>query len=102
MDMVVIRLARTGSKHNPSYRVTVADQRAAARGRFIEVIGHYQPLSKDKKVLIDTERYDSWVKKGARPSQVVANLYKRLNAKSEEAPNGTQRNSGKSHQETGG
>ena len=95
--MVVIRLARTGSKHSPSYRVTVADQRSAVRGRYIEVIGHYHPLSKDKNVLIDTKRYDSWIQKGAQPSRVVANLYKKLKSKEEDAPNGTQGNRGRSH-----
>ena len=96
MDMVVIRLARTGSKHNPSYRVTVADQRSAVKGRFIEVIGHYHPLSKDKTALIDRKKYDNWVKKGAQPSRVVANLYKKLKPKEEAKPNGTQGNSGRS------
>lgn len=94
--MVVIRLARTGSKHNPSYRVTVADQRAAVRGRFIEVIGHYHPLSKDKTALIDREKYDNWVKKGAQPSRVVANLYKKLKTKEEGKSDGTQGNRGRS------
>ncbi|MCY4512550.1 MAG: 30S ribosomal protein S16 [Bdellovibrionales bacterium] len=95
--MVVIRLARTGSKHNPSYRVTVADQRSAVRGRYIEVIGHYHPLSKDKNVLIDKKRYDIWIQKGAQPSRVVANLYKKLKPGKEDAPNGTQGNRGRSH-----
>ena len=94
--MVVIRLARTGSKHNPSYRVTVADQRAAVKGRFIEVIGHYQPLSKDKTARIDGEKYDNWVKKGAQPSRVVANLYKKLKTKEEGKSDGTQGNRGRS------
>ena len=76
--MVVIRLSRVGSKNNPKYRVNVADSRKAATGRFIEQIGHYDPL-KDKKLSIDKEKYESWIKKGAQPSQTVKSLYKKLN-----------------------
>ena len=76
--MVVIRLARTGSKHNPKYRVTVADSRKSPKGRFIEQIGHFDPLSKDKRAIIDSEKYIAWVKKGAQPSQRVKSLYKKM------------------------
>ena len=76
--MVVIRLARTGSKHNPKYRVTVADSRKSPKGRFIEQIGHFDPLSKDKRAIIDNEKYMAWVKKGAQPSQRVKSLYKKV------------------------
>lgn len=75
--MVVIRLARRGDRHNPKYRVAVADSRRSARGRFIEIIGHYDPLSKDKKPVINQEKYQAWISKGARPSQTVENLYKK-------------------------
>lgn len=75
--MVVIRLARRGARHNPKYRVMVADSRRSAQGRFIEIIGHYDPLSKDKKPVIDSKKYESWIAKGAKPSQTVANLYKK-------------------------
>ena len=95
--MVVIRLARKGAKHNPHYRVTVADQRFSATGRFIEVIGHYHPLSQNKNFVMDKGRYDSWIQKGARPSRTVANLYKKMKSNKEESPNGTQGNSGQSH-----
>ena len=49
--MVVIRLSRCGAKHRPKYRVTVADSRRSAKGRFIEVIGQYNTFVKDKKWL---------------------------------------------------
>ena len=81
MNMVVIRLARRGSKHSPKYRIAVADKRCAVTGRYIEVIGHYNPLSKDKNLVINEEKYLDWVKKGAQPSSTVGNLYKKLKTK---------------------
>ena len=74
--MVVIRLARFGSTHRPKYRVTVADQRRHATGRFIEVIGNYDPLAKDMKtgLRLDLDRVKSWVAKGAQPTKRVKYL----------------------------
>jgi len=77
--MVVIRLSRVGSKNNPKYRVAVADSRKPLGGRFIEIIGHYDPLSKDKKPVIDKLKYEAWLKKGAKPSERVRSLFKKLN-----------------------
>ena len=48
------------------------------KGRYIELIGHYDPLSKDKKAVIDRTKYEDWVKKGAKPSQRVQNLFLKL------------------------
>ena len=76
--MIVIRLARTGYKNNPKYRVAVADSRRALKGRFIELIGHFDPLSKDKKAIINKDKYQAWVKKGAKPSQRVRSLFAKL------------------------
>ena len=76
--MVVIRLSRRGSKHNPKYKIAVADKRFAVTGRHIELIGHYDPLSKDKTVTIDKQKYEEWLKKGAQPSKTVRNLYKKI------------------------
>lgn len=95
--MVVIRLARRGSKHNPKYRVAVADSRRSATGRFIEIIGHYDPLSKDKKPVINQEKYESWIGKGAKPSQTVESLYKKTQNinKSTKQENTNQKGEGK-------
>ena len=82
--MVVIRLARRGAKHNPKYRVAVADSRRSAQGRFIEIIGHYDPLSKDKTPVINSEKYTSWIAKGAKPSRTVENLYKKTQNQKEQ------------------
>ncbi len=77
--MVVIRLSRVGSTNNPKYRVTVADSRNSAKGRFIDQIGFYDPLSKDKQVTIDKDKYEAWLQKGAQASQTVKSLFLRLN-----------------------
>jgi len=74
--MVVIRLARFGTKHSPKYRITVADSRRWLKGRFIEVIGHYNPAPRGKDVglNIDLERANDWIRKGAQPSDRVKSL----------------------------
>lgn len=74
--MVVIRLKRVGVKNRPNYRVSVADSRRASIGQSIEVIGHYNPFSKNLK--IDKERYSYWLSKGAQPSLTVKNLFKKM------------------------
>jgi small subunit ribosomal protein S16 len=75
---VVIRLARTGSKHEPRYRITVADSRRYVTGKFLEVIGFYNPMAsgQDKKVSIDTEKLNEWMKKGALPTDRVKHVIK--------------------------
>ncbi|MGI9549147.1 MAG: 30S ribosomal protein S16 [Bdellovibrionales bacterium] len=76
--MVVIRLSRVGSKNSPKYRVTVADSRKAVKGCFIDQIGSYDPLSQDKKAIIDKEKYEAWIKKGAKASSTVRSLFLKL------------------------
>ena len=71
---VHIRLRRTGTTKKPAYRVVVADSRAARDGRFIEVIGHYNPLTKPPTLKIETEKAAEWIKKGAQPSDRVRKL----------------------------
>lgn len=76
--MVVIRLARLGAKHDPKYRITVADQRRFVKGKFIEVLGSYipTPRGKDVKIKMDIEKYNEWVKKGAQPTSRVKHVVK--------------------------
>ena len=78
--MLMIRLARFGSKKKPTYRVVVADSRAARDGKFIEVIGHYNPLTNPPTVKIEVERAQEWIKKGAQPSNTVKHLLARAGA----------------------
>lgn len=77
--MVVIRLARFGSKHVPRYRVTVADQRRWVKGRFIEVVGQYNPLAsgKETKLTLDLEKIKTWIANGAQPSETVKSLIRK-------------------------
>jgi small subunit ribosomal protein S16 len=74
--VVVIRLNRGGSKKRPKYRVTVADSRSWLGGRFLEVIGHYNPnpRGQEKKLVLDVEKANEWIKKGAQPTQRVKSL----------------------------
>lgn len=76
--MVVIRLARGGSKKRPFYQVVVADKRAARDGRHIEKIGFFNPLARgqEETFRIDLEAYNAWLEKGAQPSERVASLVK--------------------------
>ena len=78
---VTIRLRRTGTTRRPAYRVVVADSRAPRDGRFIEIIGHYNPLTHPPTVKIDRARVEAWIKKGAQPSNTVKKLL--ANAKAE-------------------
>ena len=71
---VTIRLRREGSSKRPRYRVVVADSRAPRDGRFIEVIGHYNPITQPPTVKIDRERASAWINKGAQPSNTVKKL----------------------------
>ena len=77
---VHIRLRRTGTTRKPAYRVVVADSRAARDGKFIEVLGHYNPLTNPPTVKIEVERVNEWIKKGAQPSNTVKNLLARARA----------------------
>jgi len=72
--MVKIRLQRVGKKKRPSYRVVVADSRAPRDGRFIEIIGHYDPLTDPATVDIEAEKALKWLRQGAQPTETVANL----------------------------
>jgi small subunit ribosomal protein S16 len=74
---VHIRLRRTGTTKKPAYRVVVADSRAARDGRFIEVIGHYNPLTDPPVIKIEAEKAVAWIKKGAQPSNTVKHLLAR-------------------------
>jgi small subunit ribosomal protein S16 len=78
--MLSIRLRRTGSTKRPYYRVVVADSRAWRDGRFVEVLGHYDPRRDPALVSIDPQRARFWIERGARPSETVRSLLKRVSA----------------------
>lgn len=72
--MTRIRLRRMGTKKRPFYRVVVADSRKPRDGRFIEIIGTYNPLSEPSEIKIDEERVVRWLNCGAQPSNTVKQL----------------------------
>ncbi len=71
---VVIRMMRAGAKKRPFYRVVVADSRRQRDGRFVEIIGHYDPLAKPYAFKVDEEKVKAWIAQGARPSTQAASL----------------------------
>jgi small subunit ribosomal protein S16 len=71
-----IRLARVGSKKNPIYRVVVADSRSPRDGRFIEIVGRYNPQTQPSTIDLDADKIRDWVSKGAQPTDSVRRLMK--------------------------
>ena len=74
---VAIRLRREGSLNHPYYKVVVADQRSPRDGKFIEIIGTYDPKVEGSNSSIDLARSDYWIKCGARPSDTVRSIIKK-------------------------
>lgn len=76
--MVKIRLRRAGAKKQPQYRVVVADSRAPRDGGFIEIIGHYNPLTDPATITISEDRALDWLRQGAQPTPTAARLLAKL------------------------
>ena len=77
---VKIRLRRMGQKKAPFYRIVVADSRYPRDGRFIEQLGHYNPMTDPAEVVIDAEKAAQWIKNGAQPTDTVRGLLKKSGA----------------------
>lgn len=75
--MLAIRLTRMGAKKAPFYRVIVAEKRGKRDGRFVEIVGHYNPCQEPAVLKLDHERIDHWIKCGAQPSDTVRSLIKK-------------------------
>lgn len=75
--MVKIRLMRLGGRHKPFYRLVVADSHSPRSGRYIEVIGYYNPTTEPSTVKIDEAKAVHWLRKGARPSDAARVLLRR-------------------------
>ena len=73
---VRMRLTRVGSKKNPIYRVVVADSRSPRDGRFIEIVGRYNPQTDPSTIEFDEDKVRDWLGKGAQPSDAVSKLLK--------------------------
>jgi small subunit ribosomal protein S16 len=76
---VKIRLTRVGSKKNPIYRVVVADSRSPRDGRFIEIVGRYNPQTEPSTIELDEAKVRDWLSKGAQPTDAVGRLLKLKN-----------------------
>ena len=77
--MVTIRLRRTGKKKQPSYRLVIADSRSPRDGKFIEIVGHYNPVREPQELEVKAARIRHWMSVGAQPSETVVRLLKRVN-----------------------
>lgn len=75
--MLMIRLARFGSKKRPTYRVVVIEKERARNGRAVEVVGNYNPVAQPQVVNLKHDRIEHWIKSGAQPSETVARLLKK-------------------------
>lgn len=75
--MVKIRLARHGAKKRPFYRIVVADSEARRDGRFIEIVGTYNPLSEPADISLQKERIEYWMNQGAHPTTTVKSILKK-------------------------
>jgi len=72
--MLKIRLRRVGAKKKPSYRLVVADVRAPRDGAFVDIVGHYNPLTDPETIVIQEEKALHWLKQGAKPTDTTARL----------------------------
>ena len=75
--MIKLRLRRTGAKKRPSYRIVAAEHSSPRDGRFIEILGHYDPLTEPATVKVNAERAQYWLSVGAQPTETVEGLLKR-------------------------
>ncbi len=77
--MVKLRLTRIGSKKNPIYRVVAADSRSPRDGKFLEIVGRYNPQTDPSTIELDEAKVRRWLEKGAQPTEQVARLLKKKN-----------------------
>ena len=73
---VVLRLQRGGRKKKAFYRIVAADSRAPRDGKFLEIVGTYNPCVEDNNVEIKEQKFEEWLKKGAKMTSTVKNIYK--------------------------
>ncbi|MBJ7259291.1 MAG: 30S ribosomal protein S16 [Chthoniobacterales bacterium] len=78
---VAIRLRREGTRNRPYYKVVVADKRSPRDGKFIEIIGNYDPKKTGTNYKVDLDRIDHWVKNGAQMSDTVRSIVKKARGK---------------------
>lgn len=91
---VRIRLTRTGKKHQPSYRIVVADSQVKRDGKSLEILGFYNPLTEPATIKVDHARFDYWLSVGAQPSDPIRKLIlgqKRMRMKSKKRTTETEK-----------
>jgi small subunit ribosomal protein S16 len=74
--VVKLRLMRMGKTKQPTYRIVAADARSPRNGRFIEIVGHYNPRTEPSSITVDNDKAVAWLQKGAQPTEAVAKLLK--------------------------
>ena len=77
---VRIRLSRIGKHKRPFYRIVVAENRFSRDGRFLEILGTFDPLVKEKGIKLDADKMNTWLKKGAQASDTVKDLFRKFKA----------------------
>ncbi|WP_028318514.1 30S ribosomal protein S16 [Desulfobulbus elongatus] len=75
---VRIRLTRKGRKKQPFYRIVVADSEAPRDGKFLDIVGTYDPMQNPAAITIDNEKLADWMKKGAKPTETVESLIRKV------------------------
>ena len=83
--MLRIRLSRRGAKKDPHYRLVVSEKSSPRDGRFLEILGYYNPALKPIRLSLDLDRIDYWVDTGAQPSETVRSLINRFKEPTAEA-----------------
>ncbi len=78
--MLAIKLTRMGAKKRPFYRIVVAEKRSRRDGRFVEMLGYYDPGKDPAEIKVDRERVEFWMRRGAQPTDTVRQLLKRCTA----------------------
>lgn len=74
--VVKLRLMRMGKTKQPTYRIVAADARSPRNGRFIEIVGHYNPRTEPSSITVDNDKAVAWLRKGAQPTEAVEKLLK--------------------------
>ena len=74
--MVKLRLMRMGKTKQPQYRIVATDSRSPRDGRFIEIVGHYNPRTEPSSITVDNDKVVAWLQKGAQPTEAVEKLLK--------------------------
>ena len=97
--MLRMRLRRVGAKNQPSYRIVVADSRAARDGAFVDYLGHYNPRTEPPTVVIDEEKARKWLSVGAKPSDAVQRIIDKM-GEPEESPTAEAASDAESSEET--